>query len=146
MINIALTIKQKAFCDDYIITMNATESYLKFYKNVKNRETARANSSRLLNSQEVKEYLEERMRLLDEELIADQREILRYLTSVVRGNETEQILRSSGDYEQVIDDIEVSAKDRIKAAELLGKRYGIWTEKIEMNEPISITIKRKETD
>lgn len=146
MINIAITIKQKAFCDDYIITMNATESYLKFYKNVKNRETARANASRLLNSPDIKKYIEERMKLLDEELIADQREILRYLTSVVRGNETEQILRSSGDYEQIIDDIEVSAKDRIKAAELLGKRYGIWTEKIEMNEPISITIKRKETD
>lgn len=55
--------------DDFVITGNRTESYLKFYKNIKNRETARAAASRLFNSPEIKEYIEARMKELDEELI-----------------------------------------------------------------------------
>ncbi|KAF3303768.1 hypothetical protein FPV24_01315 [Carnobacterium sp. PL24RED07] len=62
----------------------------------------------------------------------------------MRGEQTEQTLRDIGEGAQEIDDIDVSAKDRIKAAELLGKRYGIWTDKTELTgEPdieISITI------
>ena len=54
----ALTIKQKQVADDFIITGNRTKSYLKFYKNVKNRETAAAAASRLFSTPEVKEYIE----------------------------------------------------------------------------------------
>lgn len=67
----ALTIKQKQVADDFIITGNRTESYLKFYKNIKNRETAASAASRLFASQEMKYYIEEKMKELDEELIAD---------------------------------------------------------------------------
>lgn len=140
VMKISLTTKQKQVADEFIITGNQTESYLKFYKNVKNRETARAAASRLFATPDMKEYIDKRMAELDEELIADQREVLRYLTSVLRGEQTEQILRSSGDFRQVIDDIEVSAKDRIKAAELLGKRYGLWTDKIELDADTSVVI------
>lgn len=145
MINIALTIKQKAFVDDYIITMNATESYLKFYKNVKNRETARANSSRLLNTPEVKEYIENRMKILDEELIADQREILRSLTRQARREEVDYQISyiEKASYDEngnflgmerkpEIVKLPTQNRDAIKALELLGKRYGIWTDRVEM--------------
>lgn len=137
----ALTIKQRQVADDYIITGNRTESYLKFYKNVKNRETAAAAASRLFNTPEMREYIEKRMQELDEDLIADQREVLRYLTSVMRGKETEQVLLSEGsEFGQRITDIEVSAKDRIKAAELIGKRFGMWTDKIELDADTSVVI------
>lgn len=139
--DMALTIKQRQVADDYIITGNRTESYLKFYKNVKNRETAAAAASRLFNTPEMREYIEKRMQELDEDLIADQREVLRYLTSVMRGKETEQVLLSEGsEFGQRITDIEVSAKDRIKAAELIGKRFGMWTDKIELDADTSVVI------
>lgn len=63
--------------------------------------------------------------------IADGTEVLQYLTSLMRGEQTEQTIISVGDYRQGITDIEVSAKDRIKAAELLGKSFAMWTEKID---------------
>lgn len=76
--------------------------------------------------------------------IADGTEVMQYLTSLMRGEQTEKTVISVGDFTQEITDIDVSAKDRIKAAELLGKRYGIWTDKTELTgEPdieISITI------
>ena len=58
----ALTIKQKQVADDFIITGNRTQSYLKFYKNIKSRETAAAAASRLFNTPEMKEYIEQRMK------------------------------------------------------------------------------------
>ena len=78
---------------------------------------------------QLKKAYEERSEALK---IATGTEVLQYLTSMMRGNETEQTLRGIGEGAQVIDTIDVSAKDRIKAAELIGKRYGIWTEKQEI--------------
>ncbi len=51
----------------------------------------------------------------------------------MRGEHTEQTTIGLGDGLQTITDIEVSAKDRIKAAELLGKRYGVWTDKVDVS-------------
>lgn len=143
---LALTIKQRQVADDYIITGNRTESYLKFYKNVKNRETAAAAASRLFNMPEVKEYIEERMAELDEELIADQREILRMLTRQARRQEIDyQVVLTkkpafddNGNFLGIEEKPEVielptQNKDSIKAAELLGKRYGLWTDKVDMD-------------
>lgn len=56
-----------------------------------------------------------------------------YLTSVMRGEQTEQTLRGTGEGAQSIIDIDVGAKDRIKAAELLGKRHRLWTDKQELS-------------
>lgn len=62
----------------------------------------------------------------------------------MRGEQTEQTLRDIGEGAQEIDDIDVSAKDRIKAAELIGKRWAMWTDKqelsAEIDTDISITI------
>ena len=125
-----LTIKQQRFADEYIICGNASQSaisagYSKKY--------AAQNTDKLLKNTKIKKYLDERFAELDSKKIAQQAEVLQYLTSIMRGEETEQTLRGLGEGEQIIDDIEVSAKDRIKAAELLGKRYGMWTEKIDVS-------------
>lgn len=58
--------------------------------------------------------------------------MLGYLTSVMRGETQEQTLISIGELGQEITDIDVGAKDRIKAAELLGKRHRLWTDKSEV--------------
>ena len=124
-----LTLKQQRFADEYIISGNATQSaieagYSKKYANT--------NASKLLQNTTIKRYIDEQLEILKNERVADQQEVLEYLTSIVRGEQTEQTLRGVGEGAQEIDNIDVSAKDRIKAAELLGKRYGIWTDKQEI--------------
>lgn len=49
----------------------------------------------------------------------------------MRGEQREQVLRGVGMGEQTITNMDVGAKDRIKAAELLGKRYRLFTDKVE---------------
>lgn len=125
-----MTIKQQRFADEYIISGNATQSaiiagYSQKYANT--------NASKLLQNTTIKNYIEERLEELDSEKIADQKEILQYLTSILRGEETEQTLRGVGEGAQIISDIDVGAKDRIKAAELLGKRHAMWTDKMDVS-------------
>ena len=135
-----LTLKQQKFADEYIISGNATDAAIKdgYSKKTANR-IGPENLSKLV----IKKYIEERLAELNSQKIADQEEILQYLTAVMRGETTEQTLRSVGDFGQMIDYIDVGAKDRIKAAELLGKRYSMWTDKqtTEQRELISEQIK-----
>lgn len=93
---------------------------------------AKAQSHKLLENVGIKTYISERLAELQSQKVADQQEVLEYLTSVMRGEETEQTVIGVGDLGQELTDIEVSAKDRIKAAELLGKRYRMWTDKQEV--------------
>ena len=116
-----LTLKQKRFADEYIISGNATESYKKAYTNVKKDSKANTNASRMLRNAKVKIYIDERLKKIESEKTASIKEVMEYLTSVMRGEQTEQVLRSAGDYQQEITDIDVSAKDRLKAADLLNK-------------------------
>lgn len=123
-----LTLKQQRFADEYIRTGNAYQSavnagYSESY--------ARGNAIKLLENVSIKSYIDKRLEELKKESIAEQDEILQYLTSVMRGETTEQTLVGQGEGYQEIDNIDVGAKDRIKAAELLGKRYRMWTEKVE---------------
>ena len=124
-----LTIKQKKFADEYIKTGNATQSAINAGYSKK---TCYSIGNENLKKPEIKSYIDERMKKLEEEAIADQAEVLKYLTRVLRDEEREDVLVNIGNYEQEIQSMKVSAKDRIKAAELLGKRYGSWTDKVDM--------------
>lgn len=128
-----LTIKQKKFADEYIISGNASEAALK--AGYKNEVSGREN----LQKPTIKEYIDERLKELEQEAIANQSEVLKFLTSIMRGEQTEQTLISDGTEQgQRITNIEVSAKDRIKAAELLGKRYGSWTDKVDLSSDLTL--------
>ena len=125
-----LSIKQKRFADEYIISGNATQSaiiagYSKKY--------AATNTDKLLKNTNIKNYIDERLKELEDKAIAKQEEVLQYLTSVMRGEHEEEVLYGIGEGAQSTRHIEVGAKDRIKAAELLGKRYGTWTDKVDAN-------------
>ncbi|HEM3611855.1 TPA: terminase small subunit [Streptococcus suis] len=123
-----LTIKQQRFADEYIICGNATEAAIKAGYSGK---YANTNASKLLQNTTIKAYIDERLEELKSEKVADQQEVLEYLTSVMRGQTQEQTLCSIGELGQQVIDIDVGAKDRIKAAELLGKRHRLWTDKVE---------------
>ena len=123
-----MTIKQQRFADEYIISANATQAAIKAGYSKK---YANTNASKLLQNTTIKSYIDERLAELQSQKVADQQEVMEYLTAVMRGEETEQTIIGVGELGQELTDIEVSAKDRIKAAELLGKRYRMWTDKVE---------------
>lgn len=116
-----LTLKQQRFADEYIISGNATESYKKAYPSVKKDTTANTNASRMLRNAKVKSYIDERLKEIESEKTASIKEVMEYLSSVMRGEQREQTLIGRGQGFQEITNISVSAKDRIKAADLLNK-------------------------
>lgn len=113
--------KQRKFADNYIKNGNATEAYVNAGYKVRSNETARANASRLLTNANVKAYIEKRVKQLESAKLATAQETLEYLTSVMRGEQTETVVTAKGLYRNV----EVSAKDRISAAKELLKRYPV---------------------
>ena len=84
------------------------------------------------------------MKQKESSLIATQDEVLQYLTSVMRGESqtTDTVLVGIGDGCQEVQEVEKkpSEKDRLKAAELLGKRYGLYTDKISADVDMSLDI------
>ena len=136
-----LTVKQQAFADYYIELGNATDAYLKAYPNVKKEATARAAGSRMLTNVSVKSYIDSRMEELKSERVADQQEILELLTAIARGETTSATLRGIGEGAQTIDeDMPPTTTERIKAAELLGKRYRMWIDKVETDGKTKVVI------
>lgn len=131
-----LTEKQKRFCEEYLIDCNARQAAIRAGYSPK---TAYSIGSENLNKPELKAYIDERLEEIRNGKTADAQEVIEYLTSVMRGEQKEQTLRLVGDGCQQIDDITVSAKDRIKAAELLGKRYSLFTDKVQVD-AIPVTI------
>mgnify|MGYP003024086297 FL=1 len=118
--------KQKAFCDHYITTLNATEAAKMAGYSEK---SARAMGSENLTKPYIKEYIDLRLAELEESRVADATEVLQYLTRVMRGEEKDQF------------DMDASLQDRTRAAELLGKRYRLFVDKQEIDakvEPITI--------
>ena len=77
-------------------------------------------------------------------MIATQDEVLKYLTSVLRGESqsTEIVVEGTGDgcSEARALKKEPSEKDRLRAAELLGKRYGLYTDKVETDVDMALTV------
>lgn len=138
-----LTLKQKRFADEYIISANATAAAIKAGYSKK---TARSIGQENLTKPDIKAYIDERIEKLESAKIATQEEVLQYLTSIMRGDQQEKTLISIGELGQEIVDIDVGAKDRIKAAELLGKQYRLFTDKIEMDISSDVTISVGEWD
>lgn len=131
-----LTAKQQRFYDEYLIDLNATQAAIRAGYSKK---TAYSQGQRLLKNVEGQKYLAELMSEKEASLIADQNEVLEYLTSVMRGNQKEQTLRLVGDGVQKVTDIEVSAKERLKAAELIGKHFGMFRDNVSLElEPVTI--------
>ena len=133
----SLTLKQKQFADEYIRTGNAYQSAINVGYSEK---YAKARSHKMLENVGINQYIDDNLEIIQKESIAEADEIMRYLTRVLRGEEKEEILVYVGGGMQEIQTIKPSAKDRIKAAELLGKRYRMWTDKheVEVTAPIFI--------
>lgn len=130
--------KHKRFCDEYIIDLNASRAYKVVYGDNCTENSLTTKASQLLKKPNIQEYIQEQLKKISSEKIATADEVMQYLTSVMRGEQTEYLLGANGKPTE----IDVTAKDRIKCAELLAKRYGILTEKTKIEAdiiPIVIT-------
>jgi phage terminase small subunit len=136
---VKLTIKQKAFADYYIQLGNATEAAIRAGYSKKYTHT---NANKLLQNTTIKKYLNERLKELDNEKIAAQQEVLQYLTSVMRGQSESEVIavESIGGGMSKANKIlkHPDEKERLKAAEMLGKIHCMFTDKMQINskEPI----------
>lgn len=132
-----MTAKQKRFCQEYLIDLNATQAAIRAGYSEK---TAYSVGNQNLRKHEVKKYIAEQLEQIKNKKIADAQEVLEYLTSVMRGEQKEQIPLLMGEGIQELVEKDISAKDRLKAAELLGKRYALFTEKLEVEGTTAIQI------
>lgn len=133
-----MTDRQKLFCNEYLIDMNATRAYKAAYPSVKRDATASQSGSRLLRNVNVKAYVANQLKQMEDAKIADAAEVMKYLTSVMRGESTAEVVVVEGCGEGVSEarrmDKAPDEKERLKAAELLAKRYGLNVCKLEVSD------------
>lgn len=136
-----LTLKQQRFADEYIISGNATDAAIKagYSKKTANR-IATENLSKLV----IQTYIDEKLKELSDKKIADQQEVLSYLTSVLRGETQSEIVVVEGQGEGVSRAKPMQKapdeKERLKAAELLGKRMGLFKDKLDVTANVPVII------
>lgn len=139
-----MTERQKMFADEYLIDCNATRAYKAVYKNVKKDSVASVNASKLLRNTKVKAYVDEQLEKMHDERTADVKEVMEYLTSVMRGESEAEIVVVEGIGDGASEARRMikapDEKERLKAAELLGKRFGLFRDKLDVTGAASVTI------
>ena len=129
-----LTAKQKRFCDEYLVDLNGTQAAIRAGYSVR---SARQIADRNMSNDDIKKYIEARMAEKEKELIADQDEVLKYLTSVLRGKSQSEVVvvENIGDFTSEARLLQKAPdeKERLKAAELLGKRYNLFSDKMKVD-------------
>ncbi len=123
-----MTQKQKRFCDEYLLDLNATQAAVRAGYSER---TAYSMGQRMLKNVEAKSYIADQLQQIHSAKVAEAAEVMEYLTSVMRGKTTSSVLALCGDGCQEVIEKTPDEKERLKAAELIGKRYGIFAEKLE---------------
>lgn len=130
----ALTIKQQKFATYFVELGNASAAAKRAGYSEK---YAARNADRLLKNPNVAAVIDKRMHELEDSSIAKAEEVLKHLTAVMRGEIQEEVIvvEGSGDGYSSARTMtkQISEKDRLKAAELLAKRYGILTDKVKLD-------------
>jgi len=136
-----LNARQKAFCEYYVASGNATEAAIKAGYKEKN---ARFIGCENLTKANIKAYVEELMQKLESERTASAKEVLEFLTKSMRGEIKEEVVvvegTGDGTSEARMVKKQIGLRDRIKSAELLGKRYRLFTDKVEVEGVVPVMI------
>lgn len=111
-----LTPKQQIFIDEYLISLNASEAARKAGYSPK---TAFRTGQENLQKPAIQKAIQDRLQEKQDELIAKQDELMEFWTVTMR-NDTED------------------TRNRLKASEMLGKRYALFTDKIAYSEKIEV--------
>lgn len=119
-----MTPKQQKFADKFIELGNKTEAAIKAGYSPK---TAYSIGNENMKKPEIKAYIDKQLNGMHSETVASGQDVLEFLTKIMNGEKTESVVTNKG----IVKGVEVSAKDRIKAAELIGKRHSLFTDKVE---------------
>lgn len=138
-----MTNKQRRFCEEYLIDLNATQAAI---RSGYSRKTAHKIGTENLQKPVIREYLDKCMREKESKLIASQDEVLRYLTSVMRGESESEIVVVEGQGDGVSYARSMTKRpdeqNRLKAAEQLAKYYGLTNvQKVEGSLTVPVIIK-----
>lgn len=125
-----MTERQKRFCDEYLIDLNATQAAIRAGYSER---TANRIASENLSKPDIQQYISEQLERMHSELTADAQEVMEYLTGVMRGQSNSHVLAFVGEGCQTVIKKPPDEKERLKAAELLGKRYGLFTDKVDLD-------------
>lgn len=139
-----LTEKQKLFAEEYLKDLNATRAYKEIYKSCKSDKVAGVNSSRMLGNARVQTYIKGLIDGIRSDKIATAEEVMEYLTKVLRGESESEIVvvEGTGDGCSSARRLQKAPdeKERTKAAELLGRRYGMFTDNFKTGGVVSVQI------
>lgn len=132
-----MTPSEKKFADEWLIDCNGTRAYMAAYPRVKNSKSAGVLANKLLAKASVRQYVDEKLTELSSKKIASAEEVMEYLTSVLRGESSAEIVVVEGVGEGCSEaramQKKPDEKEKLKAAELLGKRYGLYTENVNVS-------------
>lgn len=139
-----MTNNQRRFADEYLKDCNATRAYKAAYPRIKNDDVASTAGGRMLRNVEVKKYIDEQLEKMHNEKTADAQEVIEYLTSVLRGDSEgcEIVVEGTGDGCSEAREVakSPSEKDKLKAAELLGKRFGLFRDNLNVTGALPVVI------
>ena len=137
-----MTDKQRKFADEYVIDCNASRAYKAAYPHVKSDGAARSSASKLLTNPNIKTYIDEQLQAISDAKTADAKEVMEYLTSVLRGESQAEIVVVEGVGDGISSATKITKapdeKEKLKAAELLGKRFGLFTDKVKMTGAVPV--------
>lgn len=127
-----MTEKQRLFADEYLKDLNGTRAYKTIYTTIKNDNVAAVRANTLLKQKDISNYISKRLEEIHNENTADIQEVMEYLTSVLRGESASSVLMMSGNGMQKVTEKPPDEKERLKAAELLGKRFGMFKDNVDV--------------
>lgn len=129
--------KHETFCLELVSGKNNTQAAIAAGYSEK---TAYSTANRLLKNVEINSRINELMAQIASEKVADAQEVMEYLTSVMRGESRSSVLCLAGDGVQEVIEKPPDEREKLRAAEMLGKRYGLYTEKIEQQTDMELKI------
>lgn len=136
-----MTNKQKRFVYEYLIDLNATQAAIRAGYSKK---FAHTNANKLLHITTIKALIKKELDQMRSNKIATIEEIMIYLTSVLRGQSESEIVIVEGMGDGCSSARTMTKapdeKERLKAAELLGKRFGMFTDKVNVDGAVPVII------
>ena len=128
-----LTQKQQRFVDEYIISGNATQAAIRAgYA----KKAAYQTGAQNLKKPQIILALKERNAEIKSQKTMDMQEVMERLAAIARGETVEQQVTNKG----TVVEVEPKTSDQIRAMELIGKRYGAWTDKKEVTGGLEINV------
>ncbi len=158
--------KQKRFCEEYLIDLNATQAAIRAGYSVK---TATVIANENLRKPYIQQHIEQRMKVRSERTNITQDQVISELTKIAFSNVTDYVNVITKDQQQAVvikdsdeldDDqraaiksiknrlygIEIEPYDKLKALELLGRHLGMFTDKVEVKDVTDNPIKDLTTE